>query len=127
MLKSGATKVSASKEDTHKRIIYINPTDLMMECTDKNSNIGKGIDGCLKFYIMFDKNDSYTLILDHNLTSNAAWNSKKGTTVDEIQSVLETSTKGWSSNPRLPYANEIAEIIGATSDQTLISKSIIKE
>ena len=119
VIKSGALKTAASKDDTHKGTIFLDPTNLMTECTDKNTSIGKGTEGCLKFYIMFDKNDNYTLILDHNLTSNAAWNSKKETTIGEIKTELEKATKDWTGNPRLPYANEIAEIIGATSDKTL--------
>ena len=99
---------------THKGIVYLNPTDLTVECSESNSQIGTGsanASGCMKFYIFDDSGDSYKMILDHNITAKVAWNSANtNTEMKEVATALTNDTTGWVGNPRLITANEIATI-----------------
>ncbi len=115
------TKVAAGANDTHKGIVYLDPTDLSRTCTAAlaNANVNSnntptGItSGCMKFYIYNDEGSEYKLILDHNTSGNVAWNSDgTTTTMNEVATRLYADTLGWIGNPRLITANEIAQITG---------------
>ena len=58
----------------------------------------------MKWYVFNDEEGNATVdvILDHNTTTNVAWNSTKTT--------LENDTKDWKKTKRLITANEIAKI-----------------
>ena len=76
--------------DTHKGIVYLDPTDLTTVCTasdavanlnDKVANEYSGTgpkatgvtSGCMKFYIYDDEGSDYKMILDHNTSGNVNW------------------------------------------------------
>ena len=121
LTKSGATKVEASETDTHKGIVYLDPTDLTKVCNAENSISTTEIKtGCMKWYIFNDDGDNYTMILDHNTTARVAWN-LSGNNVDGMKEVLEAlinDTNSWNkiikSTVRLITAEEIAKITGNT-------------
>ena len=123
---------------THKGIVYLDPTDLSIQCTESISSIGTGTEGCLKFYIFNDEDeDVYKLILDHNTTASVQWisradyiaaggisgeytingNNTKGPITAMNQ--LENDTNGWNGNPRLITADEVAHIVGADREDTI--------
>ena len=108
---------------TYKGIVYLDPTNISRACNAElaaqnvNSNgTPTGVHtGCMKFYIYDDSGLNYKMILDHNTSSNVAWNSD-GTTANGYNEVgirLAEDTQGWTGNPRLITANEIAKIVGA--------------
>ena len=114
--KASPTKEEASETDTHKGIIYLDPTNLNKICNASNSESWTGIKtGCMKWYIYSEDDDSYTMILDHNTTSNIAWNAS-GINVPYEQSKLYAvvqdlkTTSGWVVEPRIISAEEIAII-----------------
>ena len=109
-------------------IVYLNPKDLTVSCSIANSQIGLGTpnaSGCMKFYIfgeVLDGNvDKYKLILDHNTTANVkfASTSTNNYAMNEARTSLESDTADWLGNPRLITADEVAEIIGTNSQDTL--------
>jgi len=109
--KSGATFVSASSTDTHKGILYLDPTNLETECNETNSSIGATgtKTGCMKWYVYKEEDGTKYAILDHNTTpivKNFA----------DVSTQLSTDTTGWDSslNARLITANEVATITGNT-------------
>ena len=92
-------KISAGPNDTHKGIVYMNPKNLSVSCSESNSQIGTGsanASGCMKFYIFDDEGSNYKLIVDHN-----------------------TSSTGWLGSPRNISANEVAHIVGADRQDTI--------
>ena len=114
--KPSVTSVSGA---THKGIVYLNPTDLTVECTESNSQIGTGAanaSGCMKFYIFDDSGDTYKMILDHNTTAKVAWNSERtNTEMKEVATQLATDTAGWVGSPRIISAQEIANITNTST------------
>ena len=103
---------------THKGIVYMDPTDLTVECTDSTSVSTTGTKtGCMKFYIYDDSGDTYKLILDHNIT-NAAYEAS-GTYKEyeqaSIKSIVDTETTGWVGSPRIISGNEIASITNTST------------
>ena len=128
-------------DDTHKGIVYIDPTDLSTVCTasDAANNVNDettpsytGVtSGCMKFYIYDDSGNDYKMILDHNTSGNLAWTlytdfiAAGGTQNDWDNLIYDTEgpltanarlledTEGWVGNPRLITADEIAHIVGA--------------
>lgn len=131
------TIVPKISTDTHKGIVYLDPSDLSKTCNASNSSIGTGKTGCLKFYIYNDEGNNYKLILDHNTTPTIQWVSQAdyvaaggtaseyGTTGNNskgpitVTKKLKEDTKGWFGNPRLITANEVAHIVGADLSTTL--------
>ena len=124
------TYVAPTSNDTHKGIVYLDPTDLSKKCNASNS-LSSGKIGCLKFYVFNDEDETvYKMILDHSTTPRIQWISeedyvKAGGTASEygtngntskgpitIMSQLEKDTTGWNGNPRLISANEVAHLIG---------------
>ena len=70
------TYVPPVDTDTHKGIVYLDPTDLSNTCdsTNYSSVPGETKSGCMKFYI-FDENENGTvdMILDHNTSLGIFW------------------------------------------------------
>ena len=90
------TFVAATQSDTHKGIVYLDPTNLSTTCNaalaDANLTDEETIaqylyyeyetpvatktlvkSGCMKFYIYDDTGDNYKMILDHNTTIAVPW------------------------------------------------------
>ena len=102
----GPTKIEASSTDTHKGIVYLDPTDLSKTCNKENSkSTAETKTGCMKWYIYDEDNNNYTMILDHNTTSSVnSWN------LAEEQLTSDTNTWDKSLNARLIKPDEIAKI-----------------
>ena len=105
----GCDKIKHYKEYENGEIVYYNP-GTKKKCEDyvaKNSTTGIK-SGCMKWYVFNDdgENADVNVILDHNTTTNVAWNSTKTT--------LENDTKDWKKTKRLITANEVAKITGNT-------------
>ena len=111
---TGPTKVNAVSGETHKGIVYLDPTDLTATCNETNSESTTGKkDGCMKWYIFDDSGDNYTMILDHNTTAKVAYETSgtyKEYAQASIKTQVEADTTGWSGSPSLITANEIAAI-----------------
>ena len=118
------TFVAPEEGETHKGIVYVNPTDLEVECDQNNSTIGIGpvnSSGCLKFYVYNTEGSNYKMILDHDL-SETKWNSTSTAVSEgmkEVKTTLESDTNGWLGNPRLIGADEIAHLVGADREDTI--------
>ena len=110
----GATLVPPTGEDTHKGIVYLDPTYLQKECNESNSVSDTGTkEGCMKWYIYDDSGDTYKLLLDHNTTAKVAWNSDgENNEMKEIKTKLGKDVATWlpQLNARLITADEIASI-----------------
>ena len=120
-VKSGPTKVEATSTDTHKGIVYLDPTDLTKTCNETNSVSTTGIkDGCMKWYIYSTEGSNYTMILDHNTTAQVAWSSGNNSEMTVAKEALESDTQNLNNslNARLISAAEIAQI---TNNQTFDS------
>ena len=123
------TYVAAQSDETHKGIVYLDPTDLTAQCDAAAValNVNEygtptGIyDGCMKFYIYDDNGDgTVDMIVDHNTSGNVAWNSSgSNSSMVEADDRLKDDTQGWEGNPRLIGADEIAHIVGADRDDTI--------
>ena len=121
----GGTKVSAQPGETHKGIVYLDPTDLSKECNatlasqnvNSNGTPTEVKTGCMKWYIFDDSGDNYTMILDHNTTAILPYD-VSGTYKEydqaSIKTQVEADTAEWVSglNQRIITANEIAAITG---------------
>jgi len=116
----GGTMVASLAGETHKGIVYLDPTDLTATCNE-NSELTTTPTGCKKFYIFDDSNDKYTMIMDRNTTAKVAWNSSGNNAdgMNEVATALSTDTAGWVGSPRLITANELAHIVGADSNDTI--------
>ena len=118
----GPTYIAPGENDTHKGIVYLDPTNLTRTCNQSNSIIGSGISGCMKWYVYNDTSDNYKMILEHNTSDKIVfnvnnWNNSPSA---EFTSSLTNlvSVTGWKVTPRLISANEIATITGNTSFNT---------
>ena len=124
---NGPTMDKATSNDTHKGIIYLDPTDLAKVCTkeeaEKNVNkYGTPTEiktGCMKWYVFNDEGDNYTMILDHNTTARIKWNDDNKNVAYEqsnLYAVVQDlkTTSGWEINPRLITAEEVNTITGKT-------------
>ena len=115
----GPTKVAAAASDTHKGIVYLDPTDLTNTCNADNSVSTTGTKtGCMKWYIYDDSGSNYTMILDHNTTKLVEWNETGwNSSMREVATALANDTASWNSSldARLIEANEIARITGNTT------------
>ena len=117
----GPTKVAAQTGETHKGIVYLDPTDLNKTCNIGNSISTPGTKtGCMKWYIFNDSGDNYTMILDHNTTATVEYETSrtyKEYSQTSIKTQVDTDATGWDSglNPRLITANEIATITNTST------------
>ena len=125
VVKTGPTKEEASETDTHKGIVYLDPTDLTKVCTKEQaeSNLNENgtpteiKTGCMKWYIYSEDESNYTMILDHNTTARIKWNNNNKNVAYEssnLYAVVEDlkTTSGWVVNPRIITAEEISTITG---------------
>ena len=114
----GPTMDKATSTDTHKGIIYLDPTDLTKTCNVENNVSTTEIKtGCMKWYVFNDEGDNYTMILEHNTTARIKWNDdNKNVAYEEsnLYAVVEDlkTTSGWKVNPRLITAEEVNAITG---------------
>ena len=117
---SGPTKVNAEEGETHKGIVYLDPTNISAECNASNSVSTTEVKtGCMKWYIFDDSGDNYTMILDHNTTARIKWNDDKSNVAYEssnLKAVVDdlVTTSGWEVTPRLITADEVNTITGKT-------------
>ena len=120
---TGPTKVEAKIDETHKGIVYLDPTDLTKTCNSGNSvSTTETKTGCMKWYIFDDSGDNYTMILDHNTTARIKWNDDNINVeydLSNLKAVVDdlVNTSGWKSklNPRLITAAEVNTIVGGVS------------
>ena len=134
----GGKFVAANPGDTHKGIVYIDPTDLTAKCDEEHAVSTAGtIKGCMKFYVFDDSGEKYKMILDHNTSGPVAWINQAdyieagGTQYDWIYAKyntqgpvtamkqLQEDTDSWQVSTRLIKADEIAQIVGADREDTL--------
>ena len=117
------TKVEQQPGQTHKGIVYLDPTDLSKECnavlTKQNvnkKNAYSGVKtGCMKWYIFDDDGDTYKMILDHNTTETIKWNNDNINVAYEqsnLKPVVDdlVTTSKWVVTPRLITGTEVAKI-----------------
>ena len=129
LIKSGATKVEASETDTHRGIVYLDPTNLSNVCNAENSvSTTETKTGCMKWYIFNDDGNNYTMILDHNTTARIRWNDdNKNVSYEEsnLYSAVQDlkTTSSWIVEPRLITAEEINTITGKTDFDSTSSNS----
>ncbi len=120
VVKQGPTKIEASEADTHRGIVYLDPTNLSNVCNAENSiSTTETKTGCMKWYIFNDDGDNYTMILDHNTTARIKWNDDNKNVSYEssnLKAVVDdlVTTSGWEVTPRLITAEEINTITGKT-------------
>ena len=133
---NGPTKVEPTSTDTHKGIVYLDPTNLENNCNASNSVSETGTKtGCMKWYIYSEDDNSYNMILDHNTTATVAWISKEdyinaGGTEEKygeygrndkeaitVTNQLTYDTNTWSEalNARLITGAEVASVSNITS------------
>ena len=128
-IKSGATKENASATDTHKGIVYLDPTNLETVCNSETvtenyttNGITENKTGCMKWYIYAETDTEYKMILDHNTTARVQWNTEGSTgknvayessNIYPVVQELKT-TSGWVVDPRIISAEEINTITGKT-------------
>ena len=117
----GPTKVEAKIGETHKGIIYLDPTNLSKTCTASNSvSTTETKTGCMKWYIFDDSGDNYKMILDHNTTARIKWNDDNKNVAYEssnLKAVVNdlVTTSKWKVTPRLITAQEVNTIVGGVS------------
>ncbi len=116
---NGPTKVEPTSTDTHKGIVYLDPTNLENSCNASNSVSETGTKtGCMKWYIYSEDDNNYNMILDHNTTADVVWNSASfEREMEDAKIALENDTSSWdkSLKVRLITANEVAKITGNTN------------
>ena len=118
----GSNFVKAGSNDTHKGIVYMDPSDLSRTCTaeDAAKNVNEngtptGIKfGCMKFYIYDDSGDTYKMILDHNISGNTAWGytDSKKVAVSTLSNRFNVDAKDWQVDVDVISADEVAHIVG---------------
>ena len=118
---SGPTMINATIDETHKGIVYLDPTDLSKYCDESNSvSTTETKTGCMKWYIFNDSGDNYTMILDHNTTARIKWNDSNSNVSYEssnLKAVVDdlVTTSKWVVTPRLITADEVNTIVGGAS------------
>ena len=137
------TFVEAGENDTHKGIVYMDPSNIKTECnesSDVNVTARTTKSGCMKFYIYDDTGDTYKMILDRGLTNGIKCNLDKADYIEAggnetdwndgkyslygkatINKLLSQYTLNWSNTfeKRLISADEIAHIVGADREDTI--------
>lgn len=133
------TKVEPNSNDTHKGIVYLDPTNLNNTCNENNIVNVNTLDekkGCMKFYIYNDEGSNYSMILDRNVVGLVQWMgysdyvANGGTDAEwavnkikfgpvTINKELKRVTSNWSGNPRMITPTEIAHIVGADAKSTI--------
>ena len=121
-LRSGSviTKVAPASGETHKGIVYLDPTDITKKCNASNSaSTTETKTGCMKWYIFDDSGTTYKMILDHNTTARIKWNDDNINVAYEqsnLKAVVDdlVTTSKWEVTPRLITTDEIVTITGKT-------------
>lgn len=115
----GGTKENATEGETHKGIVYLDPTNLEASCDSTNYiSTTDTKTGCMKWYIFDDSNNEYKMLLDHNTTALNTWanNNYSGITYDSsnLKAHVDAlvTTYNWQVTPRLITALEIVAITG---------------
>jgi hypothetical protein len=107
---------------TNGTVIYYNPeTNSICNSKDAVSTTGTKT-GCMRWYTFGDAGEnasSISLLLDHNTTLKADWNSSGEKEMREAKVVLQEDTKTWKKTARLITADEVASIVGADREDTL--------
>ena len=110
-------KVSTTKKINNGTAVYYNP-ETRKKCSESESKSTTGTkSGCMKWYVFNDKegNATVNVILDHNTTTNVAYNSTgNNSEMKEVADALKTDTSAWKNTARLITANEVAKITGYT-------------
>ncbi len=115
-----ATKVESTKKYANGTAVYYNP-ETNKKCSESDAVSKTGTkSGCMKWYTFNDEegNTIVNMILDHNTTTNVAWNSEgSNSEMKEVATALKNDTTNWDSslNARLITANEVAKITGNTT------------
>ncbi len=102
---------------THKGVVYLDPTDLSVECDASNSTSEPGTKtGCMKFYVYDDSGDTYKMILDHNTTARGiSWDfNANGSGPETLNNQLSSDTEGWVGESTMISVDELMAITGAT-------------
>ena len=109
--------LSVTINDTHKGIVYLDPTDLSRSCDASNSISTTGTTtGCMKWYIYDDSGDNYKMILDHNTT--ATFKASTGSNpYDQIWPIVGDYFRLWDDRLYIYIitTEEIAKITGNTA------------
>ncbi len=109
-----------------KAIVFYNPV------TDKSCNKEESIsvtgtkDVCMRWYVYEETDDSYIMILDHNISNSVKWNSNGDSSDNsEIINTLNQHTSNWAKdlNVRLISADEVAKIVDPTNSMGFNSKT----
>ncbi len=103
----GPTIEMASDSDTYIAAIYLDPTNIERYCDSSNISSTAGVtEGCMKWYAYKETDDTYTMLLDHNITKFDDDNIIKWTTKDtnelgpeEALRVLKETTDSWIAIP----------------------------
>lgn len=71
--------ITANNTETHKGVVYLDPTNISNKCDETNYNSTPGTKtGCMKFYIFNENSDgTVDMILDHNTSLEIAWTKYK--------------------------------------------------
>ncbi len=121
------TYEAPKSSDTHRGIVYLDPTDLNKYCTktDAQANLNSNgtpteiKTGCMKWYVFDIDGGTYKLILDHNTTARAIYNMNDQNASPNGQYSIKweldnlISESNWAVTPRLISAEEIGEVIDA--------------
>ena len=122
--KTGSNFIKPGANDTHKGIVYLDPTDLEKYCTE--SDVIKNVNefgtytgvkkGCMKFYIYDDTGDTYKMILDHNTSGDLHFGFS---TNSNVLARLDNDTFEWEVDTDLISADEVSHLVGADKEDTI--------
>ena len=102
--------IKPTETDTHKGIVYLDPTNLANECNENNyDSTPETKTGCMKFYIFNNNNDrTVDMILDHNTSLGIQWSTyQEGNQYVNFKGPREAlyqlyeDTKNWTGIPSL--------------------------
>ena len=100
-------------------VAYFDPTNLRTRCDSINSkSYGYLKTGCMKWYIFAEDDNSYTMILAHNITIKYAWDTEGNNVAyedslpkKELDNVVKEYK--WKVSPRMLTFEELATITGS--------------
>ena len=98
----------------YKGIIYLDPTDLNKKCEEsdvKSTPLTK--EGCMKWYVYNNDDNTYKMILDHNISGNGYYSSDKfSDSGDAVEKELKKLTEDWKADAKLMTMDELKDITG---------------
>ena len=128
----GNAAIEIAKGKTYLATVYFDPTDVTKICTKEQAlanlnEFGTPTNiktGCMKWYVYKEDEENYTMLLDHNMGSIVTWNSINGPATDYlVKQYFDENAIGWEESikntVRLISADEIAEITGASREDTI--------